>query len=412
CTGIYRSKDAGGRWTKLNGIPFSSRRTRSFALGREDHRVLLAGTTQGLWVSRDGGDSWRRATKKLVINAVVARPDGSILVGTEEEGVLRSKDGGESWITSNTGFSERFVSNLLFDPAGDRVLMAAWGARGGVYVGTNVGGPWTRLGEGLEDRQVLSLALLGRTILAGTDQGIHARLPDSDTWTPWALVVDGVETRARVTQIQALPSGGLVAGTSLGVLRSSDGGRTWSRPGVAEEVFGLAVSRRNPQVMVAATRSGFFRSRDGGGTWKQISKWIGATPHALAFMPPDDRVVFATTTRGLYRSKDQGSTWKRVGGGIPYSDLTGIVIHPQGRTIHVSDFTWGGIFRSTDGGSTWERMPTVGLGSERVWALTADPSAPDRLLAAASAGGLHLFLPHSPAPSARAATDLAPADQE
>jgi photosystem II stability/assembly factor-like uncharacterized protein len=127
-------------------------------------------------------------------------------------------------------------------------------------------------------------------------------------------------------------------------------------------------------------------------------------------MPPDDRVLFATTTRGLYRSKDQGSTWKRVGGGIPYSDLTGIVIHPEGRTIHVSDFTWGGIFRSTDGGSTWERMPTDGLGSERVWALTADPSRPDRLLAAASAGGLHLFLPHSPSPSARAATELAPAE--
>ena len=415
CTGIYRSRNAGAQWTKLRGIPFSARRTRSFALGRENSSVILAGTTQGLWISRDGGEAWKRATKKLVVNAVIARPDGSILLGTEEDGILRSKDGGETWILSNTGFSERLVSHLLFDPARNRVVMAAWGARGGVYESSNVGGPWTRLAEGLEERQALSLALVGEIVLAGTDEGIYARAPGSEAWVRWTLGVDGSDVRARVTSLQTLPNGVLLAGTSQGLLRSPDNGRTWARPGVlgSDEVFGLAVSGHDPALVVTATRRGFFRSRDGGATWKQVSKWIGATPHALAFLSPDDRVLFATTTRGLYRSKDQGTTWKRVGGGIPHSDLTGIVIHPQGRTIHVSDFTWGGIFRSADGGVTWERMPTDGLGSDRVWALSADPSAPDRLLAAASAGGLHLFVPrnHSTS-SARADNELAPAEEE
>ncbi|HET9251438.1 MAG TPA: hypothetical protein VFP58_04915 [Candidatus Eisenbacteria bacterium] len=415
CTGIYRSTNAGDQWTKLKGIPFSARRTRSFALGRDDQDLLLAGTTQGLWMSPDGGATWRRATKKLVINAVVARPDGSILVGTEEEGILRSKDGGQTWILSNTGFSERMVANLLFDPPRNRVLMAAWGARGGVYSATNVGGPWTRLSEGIEDRQALSLALYGRTVLAGTDEGIYARPAGSRTWIPCPIHVDGAEVRARVTQLHTLASGDLVAGTSAGLFRSSDGGVTWSRPGSGggQEVLGLAVSARNPNLLVSATRSGFFRSRDGGVTWGQVSKPLGVTPHNLAFLPLDDRVLFATTTGGLYQSKDQGTKWKRVNGGIPHSDLTGIVIHPEGRSIHVSDFTWGGIFRSTDGGSTWERMPTDGLGSDRVWALNADPSDPDRLLASASAGGLHLFLPRNAAPAARAENELAPvADEE
>jgi hypothetical protein len=61
--------------------------------------------------------------------------------------------------------------------------------------------------------------------------------------------------------------------------------------------------------------------------------------------------------------------------------------------MYASDFTWGGIFRSADGGSKWERMPTLGLASDRVWTLGLDPSAPDRLLAASRAGGLHLFFP-------------------
>jgi len=64
-------------------------------------------------------------------------------------------------------------------------------------------------------------------------------------------------------------------------------------------------------------------------------------------------------------------------------------VSPDGRTIYASDFTWGGIFRSVDGGSSWDRMPTDGLASDRVWTLGLDPAAPERLLAAASAGGLH-----------------------
>ena len=120
-----------------------------------------------------------------------------------------------------------------------------------------------------------------------------------------------------------------------------------------------------------------------------------ARTHALAFLPSDDRVLFVTTSGGLFRSGDQGATWRRVNGGIPHSDLAGIAVHPDGLTIYASDFTWGGIFRSVDGGSTWDRMPTDGLASDRVWTLGLDPDAPERLLAGASAGGLHLLVPTS-----------------
>jgi photosystem II stability/assembly factor-like uncharacterized protein len=199
----------------------------------------------------------------------------------------------------------------------------------------------------------------------------------------------------RVTDLLALPPDRLLAATPNGVIGSLDEGCTWTQPnlGGADEVFGLAVSPDDLNRVVAATRSGFFRSNDGGDTWRQVSPTLpGATPHALTVMPSDDRVIFATTTGGLYRSDDQCSTWRCVTGGIPRSDLTGIAVHPDGRTIYASDFNWGGIFRSVDGGMTWERMPTGDLPSDRVWTLGLDPEAPDRVLAS-SAGGLHLLVP-------------------
>ena len=71
CTGIYKSVEAGSQWIKLRGIPYSSRRTRAFAVGH-DRKLLLAGTTEGLWVSENGGGNWLQTTpKELIVNAVI-----------------------------------------------------------------------------------------------------------------------------------------------------------------------------------------------------------------------------------------------------------------------------------------------------------------------------------------------------
>lgn len=397
CSGIYRSVDGVTRWEKLMGIPYSSRRTRAFSQSGNDADLLLAGTTEGLWMSEDRGGTWRLVTsRELVVNALLVQPGGTILLGTEGAGVLRSPDRGRTWFASNTGFSERFVARLLFDRAGRRLFVAVWG-HGGVFVTSGVSGPWIHLREGLEGRQVLSLALSDGTLLAGTDDGIFARGPEATSWTRLPTILDDREAHPRVIELLALSPGHLLAATSQGVIASSDEGWTWTQPDLerADQVFGLAVSPDNRDRVVAATQSGFFRSSDGGVTWAPVSTRLpGVTPHSLMFMPSDDRVLFATTTGGLFRSNDQGSTWRRVTGGIPRSDLAGIAVHPDGHTIYVSDFNWGGIFRSVDGGAKWERLPAGDLPSDRVWTLGLDPEAPERVLAS-TAGGLYLLSPGS-----------------
>jgi photosystem II stability/assembly factor-like uncharacterized protein len=406
CTGIYRSTEAGMSWTKVRGIPTTSRRTRAFAQSPDNQNLFYAGTTEGLWISEDGTATWRLAShRELIVNAVLALPGGRVLVGTEGAGVLASQDGGKTFTASNDGFSERFISKVVFDRVGRRVVVSVWGDRnfGGVFVAPSPRGPWSRIGAGLEGREILSLAILGRNILAGTDDGIFVWQPEGTQWTRLATVVDKVDPHPRVTDLVAVEPRRLLAATSKGLLRSGDGGRTWVRPvlGMAERVSTLAVSPNDVNLVVAATPLGFFRSTDGGDTWTQTAaSFTAAGAHALSFMPADDRVVLATTTQGLYRSDDQGLSWARVTGGIPHSDITGLAIHPDGRTIYASDFTWGGIFRSVDGGKTWERMPTDGLASDRVWTVGLDPAAPERLLVSSPSGGLHLLVPASSATGA------------
>jgi photosystem II stability/assembly factor-like uncharacterized protein len=408
CSGIYRSTDGAARWSKVRGIPSSSRRTRAFAQSPDNQNLLFAGTVEGLWMSEDAGMTWRLATQKeLVINSIVALPGGLVLLGTDGAGVVRSIDGGRSWVASNAGFSERFVSRMVFDRVGQKVLAGIWGDRlhGGVFAAGTPRGPWYRFGTGLEGREVLSLALIGSEVIAGTDDGLFLSAGYTGAWTRLTTIVDGVDAHPRVTDVVALSPRRVLAATSKGLLRTADGGRTWQRMplGISEQISTLAVSPNDSDLVLAATPMGFFRSTDGGDVWTQISSGLGDVPvHSVAFVPTDNRVLFTATPQGLFRSADQGITWARATGGIPWTDITGLAIHPDGRTMYASAFATGGVFRSIDAGTSWERLPTEGLASERVWTLAVDPNSPERLLAASPVGGLHLLLPPA-APAAAAA---------
>jgi photosystem II stability/assembly factor-like uncharacterized protein len=407
CSGIYKSIDAAARWSKIRGIPSSSRRTRAFAQSPTDPQLLMAGTTEGLWLSRDGGGTWQQSTRKdLVLNAVLALPSGVVLLGADGIGVLRSDDGAHSFFASNDGFSERFVSRLAFDAAGGRILAGIWGDRrhGGVLVATDARGPWTRLAEGLEGREVLSLTTQGPSVLAGTDDGLFAWTPAAGAWTRLPTMVGRIETHPRVNDIAVVSDQEWMLATSKGLLRTADGGRTWQRtavnvPGPASVV---AVSPRDPRLLLAATAIGFYRSVDGGASWTSAGGMLdGAEPHRLIFLPTDDRFAFAATSRGLFRTVDRGVNWARHAGGVPFTDITGLASDPRGRTLYASDFATGGVFRSADGGETWRRLSVEGLVTERVWTLAVDPAAPDRVFAATPSGGLHLL--HQPAAAARTA---------
>lgn len=405
CSGIYRTRDAAHRWTKVRGIPSTSRRTRAFALHPLRTDTLYAGTTEGFWSSEDGGVSWRiRTDRRLVVNAVLVLPDGTLLLGCDGAGVLRSSSGGAAWAPSNLGFSERFVSRILFDPADGRVLAGVLGDRrhGGVFAAPRPEGPWSRVASGLEGREVLSLALAGGgALLAGTDDGVFLAAP-GEAWRRLPTIVDGADAHPRAVDVVAVGERSFLVASAKGVLRTVDGGERWERKllGVGGPVFALGVSSSDRRWIMAATSMAFFASRDGGASWEvaaEASKQ--GRIHALAFLPGSDRVAFAATSGGLLKTGDQGRTWEPRGGGLPQLDITGLALHPDGRTLAASDYSAGGLWRSVDAGDTWTVFPTEGLVSTRVWTLALDPGVPWRLVAAPSSGGLHAWRAGAETPS-------------
>ena len=331
--------------------------------------------------------------RNIVVNALQALPDGTLLLGAEGAGVQRSRDRGKTWTSSNGGFSERFVSRIVFDSLRSRVLVGVWGDRqhGGVLAAPTPRGPWTRIGLGLEGREILSLAAVGPSVLAGTDEGLFGLSADG-TWRRLPLVREPHESHPRVSDVAALSDGVMLAATARGLFRSGDAGLSFDRTDFDGPVSALASNPDDPRSLLLATPAAIWGSDDGGRVWRPVS----AVPHegtvnALAMLPGEPGSILAAANNGLYRSSDRGKTWVRGGWGLPHSDMTGLAVHPDGRTVFVSDFKWGGVYRTEDRGQNWKRLPDLGLASDHVWTVGLDPASPDELLAASRAGGLHLF---------------------
>ncbi|HEY6892140.1 MAG TPA: hypothetical protein VI300_30330, partial [Solirubrobacter sp.] len=95
-----------------------------------------------------------------------------------------------------------------------------------------------------------------------------------------------------------------------GILRSSDGGASWSQlctaPFVGQGFFDLAVDPANGQHLLAATTGGLYVSTNGGTGWTQRR---AARTWSIAFGGGE---ILAACSDGLWRSTDGGTTWTKV----------------------------------------------------------------------------------------------------
>src|SRR5207245_5992720 len=95
CSGIYKSSTAGDLFQKIQGIPFSARRTRVLKEDPSNPSIVYAGTTEGLWKTMDQGKTWKRVSNpEVVVTDVLVDPRNSqrVLLATARRIVLDSVD--------------------------------------------------------------------------------------------------------------------------------------------------------------------------------------------------------------------------------------------------------------------------------------------------------------------------------
>lgn len=418
-----------GRIACLDGVP-------------GDRITLWAGSAGGgVWLSRDGGTTWKPVFDKytMSIGAIRVAPSDpkTVWVGTGEtwvrnsvgmgDGVYKTTDGGDSWTRMGLEKSER-IARIVIDPKRpDTVLVAALGplfapgGERGVYRTRDGGKTWQRvlyvddntgaadIAMDPQDPNVLyaSMWQVRRKpwtfASGGPGSGFYK---STDGGTTWRRLVNGLPagdlgrigvsvSPARANRVYAL-----VESKETAFYRSDDCGEHWTRlndsnMNVTWRPFYFANVVADPKHIDRVYKGGLNLSvsEDGGKTFAGTSGGFGGASyhsdvHALWIDPADPEWMALGTDGGVYLSVDRGATWRAV------QNL------PVGQFYHVSadmkfpyevygglqdNGTWRGPSRSTGGiaNRQWENLN----GGDGMWAFV-DPTDGDVLYSEYQGGAI------------------------
>lgn len=317
-TGIYRLTSQTEGWKRLrNGLP-DDLKVLSIVGCPDDDQTLYIGTQLGLFLSRDGGDSWSDLglpVENSGVYSILLHPNDpdTIYAGMDHTAIYKTVDGGETWRRLPTVQPEAAITGCF--PV--RVLRMALdpNAPDEIYGALEVGG-----------------------FIRSLDGG--------DTWQ------DRSQDLVEFSKQPHLKSAILSDSETEGML----------------DLHALVVSPTQPGTVWIANRMGLFVSKDRGDNWQEfgISRYSELTYGRDLMISPHDPAVFlaalSTSSRGdagsLYRSQDKGETWQRLDHSISIdSTLMKVAVSTRDPDRIYCGARLGQVFGTEDGGASWLGLP-------------------------------------------------------
>jgi hypothetical protein len=277
-----------------------------------------------------------------------------VYAGTNGEGVFRSEDRGQSW--APLGLEGQIVKSLAVSPHDPDVIYAGL-KPASVTLSRDGGQSWTE--------QESFQRIRGRRF--------------------WFSPAEPPDKRPYVQAITISPTNPdvVLAGIEFGaVVRSDDGGQTWSNhlKGTVRDCHDLKFHVTNGDWAYEAGGGGAALGRESGSRWRKANKGLGlskrygascaADPerpeiwyYAVSFSP--GKAYGREAEVYLYRSSG-GGDWQPIGWvDHPLPQLpVALVTDPSSPGHLYAGLTYGDVYHSADYGDSWQKLP---FNMGRIW---------------------------------------------
>ena len=282
-----------------------------FAVEARDGFAVVAGRAGTIRVSRDAGTRWESAasgTTSTLLDLTLGA-DGELWAAGTEGALVRSRDEGQTWERVELPFRRHLLGVASLD--GGRIL--AVGDYGLVLRSEAGGEDWTCIPQ-YADVVLNGVEAVDGGAFAFGEFGVIDRL-DADGFVARRGKLETVAEQPYIFDLWFAPDGttGVAVGLRGLVLRSEDGGATWSPIPFLQDVDLYGIDGHGEAVAVVGDGGFIAISRDGGRTFERSSTPPSPTPLADVAFANDQRLLAAGMRGLILRSEDGGESFQVVG---------------------------------------------------------------------------------------------------
>ncbi len=272
---------------------------------------LFVGIGNCVYISTDNGISWNKCLNNGVwaLEAI----GSNLFAGGNYGSVYLSTNNGVSWKAINIGTAASVRAFAFYcNGIADTNLFAA--TQAGVFLTTNSGSNWTAMNDGLEWRDVWSIAVSKSNILAGTQRGFFISTNNGTNWTRVNndLAYQSIYSLAVSGNYLYAADGHLYFSTDDGINRSAI-----NHDSINGSIHTIAASGTN--LFASAEYGRIYLSVDNGIHWVAQERLPNYFVSSFAFNGP---YIFAGTDNGIFRSTNSGINWTEVNARISWNNCT------------------------------------------------------------------------------------------
>jgi photosystem II stability/assembly factor-like uncharacterized protein len=427
--GVWKTTDGGATFTPIFDN-VGSISIGALAIDPRDSNVLYVGTGEaspgggsitypgdGVWKTTDGGSTWEHLglDNTIAIGRIVVDPRnpdnvfvaamGHVYSRNEDRGVYRSQDGGRSWAKVLYVSDIAGAIDLAIDPVDPtRIFAATWeriripseriygGPGSGLWLSTDSGTTWTRLGGGLPtpDTQPSRIGVAVAASAPNVVYAVYYRKSDTALEALFRSIDGGITWTQQnppnlrnILSNQGTWSGRIFVHPTnssevwidgVGLARSLNGGTTFSSVG------GMHVDHHaqwwfpaNPAILLKGNDGGVYRSTNGGTTWTQFQNLPISQFYTVEVHPKEPFKVYGGMQDNGVKRTITGAVdaWSNVTGGDGFE----VHVDPNNVNVIYSESQFGALRRSVNGGLTFNNA-TSGLSGRLGWKtpLAFDPT--------------------------------------